>query len=682
MIVRLHPRGAVVAALGESGPGDDVFRRLGVGARRCDLGDEGLYLAEELLEADAWIRDAASRQALGYLVLALLISQRQGSTRLPLDTSAAGSPLRRLVREIAALSGEDGGAAEGDEAQPSVDAILRALGNLTRSHFSSVIGQGAARLPLVVDDGALYTERSLWLECRVAAALGARLREARNADMAERVLAELSAQPSAPASAPAQSSAPAQPSVSGGGLALTDEQRHAVAVGLSSSLAIITGGPGTGKTAVAAALVRGLVALGARSIALTAPTGKAAQRLAEVIGQAFAAEGGGGGASSASLATGQTVHRLLGFGEDGYRHHARSPLAVDAVIVDEASMLDLELMDGLLDALPPRARLILIGDARQLPAVDAGQVMADLVGVGERVARLTHSFRMDASDPRGAAVLAAATAIDQGEAKLLLDKAEGGAERIAAVRRSAQTLTFEGVEWLETRGRLEDVQQVATALWRRVFDRETASLADTVFHFVDGEAAPAQVPLLEALWQRLAQMRLLTVTRGQPTGSIALNRRLHDQMLARLSVGGRPDWVPGEPVMITSNDYQRGLFNGDQGIIARVEEPGAGHRFRALFRVGGRLVPFSLEAIRDRLELSWAMTVHKSQGSEMDAIALILPNDDLPLVTRELIYTGLTRARRGAALVGTRKLFLAGAARSAQRHTGLPRRLGIERPER
>jgi exodeoxyribonuclease V alpha subunit len=217
-----------------------------------------------------------------------------------------------------------------------------------------------------------------------------------------------------------------------------------------------------------------------------------------------------------------------------------------------------------------------------------------------------------------------------------------------------------------------------------------------VFRFREGVVAPDQAQLLEALWQRLTSLRLLTVTRGQPTGAIALNAHLHDLMLARLSVGGHPEWVPGEPVMITSNDYQRGLFNGDQGIIARVEELapspasndglagrgerrlgyGGGHRFRALFRVVGRLVPFSLEAIRDRLELSWAMTVHKSQGSEMDAVALILPVDDLPLLTRELIYTGLTRARRGAAIIGARTILVRGAARSAQRHTGLAQRIG------
>lgn len=653
MRLRLHPRGAVVAALGEAGPTDDVFRRLGVGARRCDLGDESLYLAEELVDADEWVADPASRQALGALILALMVAQRQGSTRLPLDPQG---PLRKLLGEILALAhGEDKPRAQVRE----LERQLRVIANLTGGHFSSVVGLGHARVPLVVDDGALYTERSLWLEERVAAALRGRLREPRSADAGERALAQVVAE---------------------GGAAiatLTDEQRHAVATALSSTLAVITGGPGTGKTAVAAAVVRGLMALGARSIALTAPTGKAAQRLGEVIGKQLGLfEGAGEQALPTTFALGQTVHRLLGIGEDGVRHHARSPLAVDAVIVDEASMLDLELMETLLDALPPRARLILIGDARQLPAVDAGQVMADLVEQGEGVARLSKSFRMDASDPRGAAVLAAATAIDRDDARLVIE----GPGRIAAVRRDAASLTFEGVEWLDSKGEVAEARAVAEAMWRHLFDLETAALAAASYRFVEGEVIAEQAELLETLWARLSKARLLTVTRGQPTGAVAINRHLHERMLARLSVGGTPEWVPGEPVMITANDYQRGLFNGDQGIVARVEEPHAGHRYRALFRVGGKLVPFSLEAIRDRLELSWAMTVHKSQGSEMDAAALILPVEDLPLLTRELIYTGLTRARRGAAIVGGKQIFLKGCARSAQRHTGLLRRLASDRP--
>src|SRR5690606_911060 len=132
--------------------------------------------------------------------------------------------------------------------------------------------------------------------------------------------------------------------------------------------------------------------------------------------------------------------------------------------------------------------------------------------------------------------------------------------------------------------------------------------------------------------------------------SVALNAYLHGLALDRMTVSGRPELVPGEPVMITANDYQRGLFNGDQGIIVRADEGSGAHRYRAVFRIGGEFVPFAIEALRDRIELAWALTVHKSQGSEMDAVALVLPEDNHPLLTRELLYTGITRARRSVVL--------------------------------
>jgi exodeoxyribonuclease V alpha subunit len=171
---------------------------------------------------------------------------------------------------------------------------------------------------------------------------------------------------------------------------------------------------------------------------------------------------------------------------------------------------------------------------------------------------------------------------------------------------------------------------------------------------------------------------VLTVTRALATGSLAINAHLHERALDRMSVSGRPELVPGEPVMITANDYQRGLFNGDQGIIVRADEGLGRHHYRAVFRIGGELRPFAIEAVRDRLELAWALTVHKSQGSELDAVALILPHDDLPLVTRELIYTGITRARTGVAIVGARHLLIAGGKRRALRYSGLANRLRAE----
>ena len=632
----LHPRGTLRMRFAGKGEAEEIFRRLGLGARRCDLGDEGLYLAEELVAADRWL-GGSDPEALGILVLALMIAQRQGSTRLPLDPKGE---LRALVASIVEVSGLDQDAGK----------IVKRIASLTAApRFGSVLGAGDAPLPLVVDDGCVYSQRSRWLEQRVATRLAARLR--------------------APAT---RDAAPALAALAGSGLSA--EQLRAVELALTGALAVITGGPGTGKTRVAAAIVRGFAALGITEIALAAPTGKAANRLSEGL---------------AEPAT--TLHRLLGYSGRGFAHHARSPLPVGALIVDEASMIDLELVDALLDALPDTTPLVLIGDAHQLPAIDAGRILADLVDGGERVARLEHSYRMDASDPRGRAVFEAARAVHAGEAPRLVDpkglhpspRAEpaGSPPRVLrahplATTRTPGTLAFSGVEWVDAARVPDAARAVAAAVWHHFDGPRAQDLANQlVFRFDDGQIAPAQAAELEHLWQLAGRARILTVTRTLPTGARALNAYLHELALARTTVTGHPELVPGEPVMITANDYQRGLFNGDQGIVVRADEGGEHHRYRAVFRVGGRLVPFAIEALRDHLELAWALTVHKSQGSELDAVALVLPDEDLPLLTRELLYTGITRARTSVVLCGSRSALLAGGKRAALRHSGLAARI-------
>ncbi|HTR52607.1 MAG TPA: AAA family ATPase [Kofleriaceae bacterium] len=629
----LHPRGTVRArfAGATQADADAAFRRLGLGARRCDLGDEGLYLAEELVAADRWL-GGTDPEALGILVLALMVAQRQGSTRLPLDLPSA--PLRGAARPGGA------GAFEPRELRTLVEGIIHAGGleldaarivkriaSLTAApRFGSVLGAGDARLPLVVDDHCLYTEHSRWLEQRVAARIAARL------------------------AAPTRDVRPVLDAK------LSPEQARAVELALGSSLSVITGGPGTGKTLVAAAIVRSLRAAGVAHVALAAPTGKAANRLTEVIACELP--------DAPPVAV--TLHRLLGYSPRGFSHQASSPLPVGALIVDEASMLDLELADALLDALPAHAPLVLVGDAHQLPAVDAGRILADLCEVAGRVATLEHSYRMDSDDPRGRAVYEAARAIHAGDIQPLVERSR---------TRTPGALAFSGVEWVDST-RAPAARAVAEAVWHHFDGPRAQDLANaTVFRFVGGRIDPAQEAELERLWRLASRARILTVTRGLPSGADALNAYLHELALARTSTTARPEHVPGEPVIVTANDYARGLFNGDQGLVVRADEGEGRHRYRAVFRVGGAFRPFALEALRDHLELAWALTVHKSQGSELDAVALVLPDDDLPLVTRELIYTGITRARTSVVVCGPRAVLAAGARRTALRHSGLAARI-------
>ncbi|MEO8553230.1 MAG: AAA family ATPase, partial [Kofleriaceae bacterium] len=464
----LHPRGTLRSRFVRSEQ-DAVFRRLGLGARACDLGDEGLYLAEEIVAADRWL-SGSDPEALGILVLALMIAQRQGSTRLPLDASPKGQ-LYQLVKEILHIAGHDANAAQ----------VLKRITALTATPaFNSVIGTGDARLPLIVDDHCLYTERARYLEGRVALRFAERLAPVKPApepphEKSNVIPFRAPTEVDARFLAAATRIAPVVPVIDASlEPKLTDEQRRAVELVLAGRLAVVTGGPGTGKTMVAAAIVRGFHRMGITEVALAAPTGKAANRLAEAIAKELA-----GSAVPAPIA--QTLHRLLGYRGHGFAHHARSPLPVGALIVDEASMIDLELVDALLDALPPTAPLVLIGDAHQLPAVDAGRILADLAdhdgAAAARVATLTHSHRMDAADPRGRQVLEAAQAIHRGEGASLF-----AAKAPLATPRTPGTLAFSGVEWVDAAKGPEVARQVTATVWHHFGGPKAQALAnDTVF---------------------------------------------------------------------------------------------------------------------------------------------------------------------------------------------------------
>ena len=418
-------------------------------------------------------------------------------------------------------------------------------------------------------------------------------------------------------------------------------------------LAVISGGPGTGKTALIGGIVRAWTALGIdrELIAIAAPTGKAANRIAEL--------------ADAETPPPTTLHRLLGFssGHDlrggEFRHHDNRPLPHDAIIVDEASMVGLPLMEQLARALRPNARLVLLGDADQLPAVELGSVFRDL---GPLAVRLTTSHRMDPADPAGASVLRAARAIAAGDLDALGSSPSGGfslrepgAGGAQVGRRHVQAFID---EWYEAR--------IKPGL-----DLAARTFTLTGDGFDPGDAREATAAL-----DRQRQARLLTVTRTGFTGSDRINAELGRR------AGATHELAAGTPVMITRNDYDRGLYNGDQGVVLSVSSSsssssGAGRApaLAAVFRRDGVLVPFALPARAGVLSVAYASTVHKAQGSELEHAALLLPDADLPLLSRELVYTAVTRVRRSITVVGRRELLAHAVARPLERSSGQGERI-------
>jgi len=559
-------------------------------------GDPGLVvLAWELARIPKDL-DGPTRRRLHLLLSLLLAAQAQGSSRLAL----AGPPLEALHRAF--------GEAPVDWAAFLEDPRLQIL-----------VGGPEAGRPLVRIGNTLASRRLVAAETHI----GARIRERL-------------AQPPRELAPPDEVLAAPVP--------LNPEQRAAVAAAVRGPLVLVTGGPGTGKTSILSAILRALLASGLdpEAIALAAPTGKAAQRMGESVG----------GVSEA-LPEPRTLHRLLGWDPrlGRFRHGAAHPLRLKVLLVDEASMIGLELMDALLDALPVGARLVLLGDADQLPSVEAGTVFRDLVaGLPDAVARLTRSHRLDAADPGGRAILEAAQAL--------------GAGRDPALTPAA------GLDEMEAPGiRLwpSDDADLRTFLRRWRGRRPTEA---PVLSLREGVLDPTSLERLDVLAAGWNAARLLCLLReGEGLRCTdGVNTFLHGEALKAVGPRRAPaPFLPGEPVLARRNDYARGLFNGDQGLVALVSRDGAPPRPEVVFLRPDGPAWFPLEAVQAGLEHAYALTVHKAQGSEYEHVALVLPEQDHPLLTREILYTALTRARRSVAVLGDPALLALGAARPLQR---------------
>jgi exodeoxyribonuclease V alpha subunit len=450
-----------------------------------------------------------------------------------------------------------------------------------------------------------------------------------------------------------------------------DWQRVAAAVAVLRPLCLISGGPGTGKTRTVAAILALLAeqreGAGLR-IALAAPTGKAAARLSESIRGAKAQlalpEPIAARIPEASL----TLHRLLGFrpGRANPRQGPDDPLHLDVLVVDEASMVDLPLMSRLLAALPAAARLILLGDKDQLASVEAGMVLGDVCGRG----------RSPGYSPELCTAVAE-VAGDRLEPAVLPVPAI--ADHIVSLRKSWRFGADSGIGALARAVNLGRTDKGLAILADQAYPEVSLQppSRDVIADLIAQGILPAYRAVLAApdpgaALAALSRISVLCALRSGPQGVGRLNLRIEQALEAAGLIRREGEIYTGRPVMLTANDHALRLYNGDVGLILceRGAEPQSGGALRAFFATAEgirRVLPSRLPPH----ETAYAMTVHKSQGSEFDEVVLVLPEAESRVLTRELLYTGITRARKRVRLLSREERLREAIARPVVRSTGL-----------
>lgn len=431
-------------------------------------------------------------------------------------------------------------------------------------------------------------------------------------------------------------------------------QRLAAAVGVLRRVTVVAGGPGTGKTTTVARLLALLAEQPgpAPRIALAAPTGKAAARLQEAVtAELDAAATRSGSARHVRVAQAATLHRLLGWRPGGgYRHHRGQRLPFDVVVVDETSMVSLPMMARLLDAVRPAARLVLVGDPDQLASVEAGAVLGDLAhapGCGEP--------RLDAA----LAALGLPGGIVHGV--VTLDHVWRFGGTIAAFTRAVQAGDADGAVAL-LGGGAPDLEFVAPG---QGTDPVMAVRADVLAAAATLAAAARAGDAIGAL-AALSRHRVLCAHRRGPYGVTRWSTDI-ERWLAPSRADG--PWYPGRPVLVTANDDDTGLFNGDTGVVVTTADGP-----RVAFARGGPPVLYPPARLGEIVTVH-AMTVHRGQGSQFDRVSVVLPPAESPLLTRELLYTAVTRAREHVRIVGTVDAVRAAVRQPVARASGLRHRL-------
>ncbi len=580
-----------------------------------------------------WIADLSGDSGEALALAAALVSHRLGQGDVCVD-------LRRFAgQRLFADAGAGGG-----PAAPELKAWMESL----QACPAVAVGDGVSGRPLVLGGFRLYLARYWHFETALAAAL----------HRLARTPADIEAQRLAPILDrlfPVRTPA-----------AENDGQRIAAALAALGRLCIISGGPGTGKTRTVTAILALLIELAQPAlprIVMAAPTGKAAARLTESVRCARAELEMPEAVKSGIPAEAMTLHRLIGVrpGRSTPRHGPDNPLHLDILVVDEASMIDLPLMHRVVAALPAGARLILLGDKDQLASVEAGNVFADICAKPGRgySPKICDALRRCAgysgqADPK---------ACPMGDCVALLEKSYrfGADSGIGALARAINAGC--DPEPVLARGHADVVRadpgpkDLAGAFGQRAVEgyRPLVTAADAA----------------QAL-ERLEGFTMLCATREGSAGVSGCNRIAESALAAAGLISSAAGGYRGRPILITRNDYSLGVFNGDIGILWPDPADGA---LRAWFRqADGTLKKIAPGRLPDH-DTAFAMTVHKAQGSEFDRVLLLLPDHDVRVLTRELPYTAVTRARSSIEIWGKPDLLRTAASRTAERASGLAERL-------
>ncbi|MDE1221017.1 exodeoxyribonuclease V subunit alpha [Vibrio aestuarianus] len=469
-------------------------------------------------------------------------------------------------------------------------------------------------------------------------------------------------------------------------------QKVAAAVALTRRFAVISGGPGTGKTTTVTKLLAALITQAQQhgetpTIKLVAPTGKAAARLTESIGKAVSELAVEPQLKAAIPTESSTIHRLLGAIPNSveFRHDQRNPLHLDILVVDEASMVDLPMMVKLVDALPKHARLILLGDKDQLASVEAGAVLGDICSFLDYGYSRSHSQQL--SQLTGYQRLTLNAHIQEShvsDSLCMLQKsyrfdARSGIGQLAKAINAGQLAMVDEVfkrDYADiTHHSLSSenynlMLQTLVKQYGRYLTRIDEVVIDSSTKLPETQAQKAK-----AVLDCFNQCRLLCAIREGDFGVTGLNQRIERALAARKLIKAQDElWYHGRPVMVTRNDHGLGLYNGDIGICMR-DSSDEQQRLKVYFELPDGSVKAILPSRVPEHETAYAMTIHKSQGSEFDLTLMILPPDFSPILTRELIYTGITRAKKQLMLFADMATMKRGIKVKTERASGLVARL-------